>query len=62
MEVGLVKNLMHNLPEFNRLFPGEEATWSRIGNRLVERDREAQAASAAAVTPVRHTIKIEAVN
>ena len=61
MEVGLVKTATHNLPEFSRLFPDEAETWSRIAKGLLQRDRAAQAASAAAVVPVRHTIRIEVV-
>lgn len=61
MEVGLVKNLIHNLPGYQSVLPGEEKTLERFAKGLVERDREARNASAAAVVPVRHTIKIEAV-
>ncbi|MCE5268171.1 MAG: SGNH/GDSL hydrolase family protein [Planctomycetaceae bacterium] len=61
MEVGLIKTLIHDLPGYKSALPGEEKTLERFATALVERDREARNASAAAVTPVQHTIKIEAV-
>jgi lysophospholipase L1-like esterase len=62
MEVGLVKNLLHLLPDYKRLFPEERQSLDRIANGLVQQDKAARDASAAAVQPVKHTIKIKPVN
>lgn len=61
MEVGLIKTAMHNLPEYARLLPEEQPALERLADKLVEKDKEARNASAAAVTPVKHTIKLEIV-
>lgn len=61
MEVGLIKNAMHSLPIYRQLAPSEGDSLDRIAKTLLERDREARDASAAAVVPVRHRLKIEAV-
>jgi hypothetical protein len=62
MEVGLVKTLLHNRPDYKRAFPEEQEALDRIANGLVKQDKAAQAASAAAVAPVKHTIKVKPVN
>jgi lysophospholipase L1-like esterase len=61
MEVELVKNLLHNLPAYVRRAPEEKDALDRIGTALVKSDVEAREACAAAVAPVKHTIRIEAV-
>ena len=61
LEVQLVKNLMHNLPSYQQVVPEEAAALDRIARALVKKDQEARNASAAAVQPVRHTLKLEAV-
>ncbi|MEN6449919.1 MAG: SGNH/GDSL hydrolase family protein [Thermoguttaceae bacterium] len=61
MEVGLIKTLIHDLPGYKIALPGEEKTLERLAEGLAERDREARDASAAAVVPVKHRIRIEAV-
>jgi len=61
MEVGLVKNLIHNLPAYIQALPEERATLERIADALVNQDKAARDAAAAAVQPVRHTLKIETV-
>ncbi len=60
MEVQLVKSLLHNLPAYEQIVPEEKPTFERIAAALVKKDKEARDASAAAVQPVKHTIKIEA--
>jgi hypothetical protein len=60
MEVALVKQLLHNLPEYLRLLPEEKETMERIAAALVAKDKAARDEPAAAVAPVKHTIKIEA--
>jgi len=61
MEVGLVKSCLHSLPDFKRLVPDEQETLDRVANALLKRDQAAQAASTAAVVPVKHTIKVKPV-
>ncbi len=61
MEVQLVKNLLHNLPTYQQAVPEEATAFDRIARGLVNKDQRARDASAAAVTPVRHTLKFEAV-
>ena len=61
MEVDLDKRLIHDLPGYGRLVPDEKPSLDRIADALVKRDVTAREASAAAVKPVRHTLKIEAV-
>ncbi len=59
MEVGLIKTLIHNLPAYQRAAPDEAPAIDRIAERLVNQDRQAREAAAAAVQPIRHTIRIE---
>jgi lysophospholipase L1-like esterase len=61
MEVNLIKSLLHNLPAYKQMVPEESETLERIAGVLLKKDKEARDASAAAVRPVRHAIKIEAV-
>ncbi len=60
MEVELVKSLVHNLPAYARRVPEEKESLDRIAGALVKQDVEARDACAAAVVPVKHTIKVEA--
>src|SRR3954471_9239222 len=60
-ETPLVKSLITKLPDFKKLVPEESAAIDKIAATAVHRDQEMIAASAAAVTPVRHTLVIEAV-
>ncbi len=59
MEVGLIKNLLHNLPEYKHVVPTEQEALERIAAALLKQDQAARDASAAAVVPVKHTLKIE---
>jgi hypothetical protein len=61
MEVELVKNLIHNLPAYLRRAPDEKESLERNGSGLVKSDVEARNASAEAVGPVKHVLKIEPV-
>lgn len=61
LEVGLVKTLIHNLPEYEKHAPAEKPALERIAKTLLEKDKAARDASAAAVRPVKHTIKVEPV-
>ena len=61
MEVQLVKILIHNLPQYEQAAPEEHAALEQVAARLVRKDKAAREASAAAVEPVKHVIKIEAI-
>ena len=61
METTLVKSLLHSIPDFKRIVPAEQESLDRICGALMKQDREARDASAAAVVPVRHVLKVEAV-
>jgi lysophospholipase L1-like esterase len=60
-ETPLVKSLITKLPDFKKLVPEESAAIDKIGATAIKHDRELIAASAATVTPVTHTLVIEAV-
>jgi hypothetical protein len=57
---GLIEDLMHNLPAYQRAASEEAPAIDRIAAGLVKQDKEARDAAAAAVQPVKHTIQIEA--
>lgn len=59
MEVQLVKVLMHNLPQYAKFAPEEAEAFDRVAKKLVAQDQAARDASAGAVTPVKHMIKVE---
>ena len=61
MEVNLVKSQVHNLMDYQRMVPEEAQAFERVAEKLVARDKQARDESAAAVVPVKHTIKIEKV-
>ncbi len=58
-ETPLVKNLLHNLPQYEAAAPDEKEALQRIAMKLIDKDKALREASAAAVTPVMHTIKVE---
>lgn len=60
-EVPLVKSMVHNLLEYERLAPEERAAFDRVREKLVAKDKELRDASAEAVKPVKHVIKVEIV-
>ncbi len=60
-ETPLVKNLLHNLPEFKLLMPEESEAFDRVPLAGLRRDQALFAKAAAAVTPVEHTLVIEAI-
>ncbi len=59
METPLVKQLIHDLPAYRQAALEETEALDRIANALLKKDKQAVDASAAAVVPVTHTIKIE---
>jgi lysophospholipase L1-like esterase len=60
-ETPLIKSLVTKLPEFKQLVPEESAAFEHIAATAIQRDQKMFAAAAAAVTPVKHTLVIEAV-
>lgn len=58
-ETPLVKQLIHDLPAYKDAAPNEGETLDRIANSLIQKDKTLVDASAEAVKPVTHTIKIE---
>lgn len=61
LEVQLVKNLLHDIPTYKQIAPDEAESLEDVADALVAKDKEARDASAAAITPVKHVIKIEVV-
>jgi hypothetical protein len=59
-ETPMIKDLINKLPRFRQLVPEETEAFDRIRAALARRDDELAAKSAAAVVPVKHTIRIEA--
>jgi hypothetical protein len=55
-----VKSMIHNLRDYKRHVPEEGEALDRIAAALMKKHRPMVEASAAAVKPVRHTIKVEA--
>ncbi len=60
-ETPLVKQLLHDLPSYERLVPEEKETFSKLRPALVAKDKPLREASEQAVAPVKHTIKVEEV-
>ncbi len=59
-ETVLVKNLIHNTPDYKRLIPEEAAALDKIVESGIRRDKSLSAESYAAVAPVRHKLVITA--
>jgi lysophospholipase L1-like esterase len=60
-EVPLVKSLLHSLPDWQRNVPTEKETLDKLVSVIMQKDKTLFDAAAAAVAPVKHTLKIEAV-
>jgi lysophospholipase L1-like esterase len=58
-ETPLVKNMMHNMPEYRRLLPEAADTLSQLTAAGLNHDRQLIKESAAAVKPVTHKLIIE---
>lgn len=58
-ETPLVKNFLHNLPANLQMLPEQKESWDKITTAAIEKDAALRTASSAAVTPVKHTIKLE---
>jgi len=60
-ETGLVKSVVTKLPDFRKLVPEESAAIDRIAATGIRHDKQLFEAAAATVTPVKHTLVIEAI-
>ena len=60
-ETPLVKTLLNGMPELRRMVPDEKESFDRIEKSAMKRAADLFNASSAAIKPVKHTIKIEAV-
>lgn len=58
-ETPMIKEIINKLPQMQRLVPEEKEAFERVRAALAKRDKELFDAAAAAVVPVKHTIKIE---
>jgi hypothetical protein len=61
METPLIKTAMQNLPAYFQMLPEEKDAVTNLQIALLKKDKVARDECAAAVKPVTHTIKIEAV-
>ncbi len=60
-ETQLTKVLLHYLPQYKTAAPGEVEALDRVAAEAIAGDQALAEASSAAVTPVRHTLKVEVV-
>jgi hypothetical protein len=60
-ETPLIKELLHRWPEFAKLLPDQKAAFDQIAQAAIDKSKALNDAAAAAVVPVKHTIKIEQV-
>jgi hypothetical protein len=58
-ETPLVKNMLHNMPEYRRLLPEAADTLSQLAAAGLNHDCESMKKSSAAVKPVTHKLVIE---
>jgi lysophospholipase L1-like esterase len=59
-ETGLVKSVVTKLPDFRKLIPEETAAIEKIATSGIRHDKGLFESAASAVTPVKHTLVIEA--
>jgi lysophospholipase L1-like esterase len=60
-ETGLVKSVVTKLPDFRKLVPEETEAIDKIATAGIRHDKQLADAAAATVTPVKHTLVIEAI-
>jgi len=58
-ETPATKVLLHSLMEWRKIFPAQDPTVENLQQTVLDRDKALRNAAAAAVVPVKHTIKIE---
>lgn len=58
-ETPLVKTLLNGLPEMRKMAPTEDECFNKIESSAIKHAKDLEDASAKAVTPVKHMIKIE---
>ncbi len=61
-ETPLVKEMIHNMPKYIEFAPEEKEALDRVVAKGIAKDKTLIDASLAAVTPVKHTIKVEVGN
>jgi lysophospholipase L1-like esterase len=61
-ETPLIKEMLQRWPEFVKMVPDQKAAFDQIANAAIEKAKSLNDTAAAAVTPVKHTIKIEKVS
>ena len=61
-ETLLTKVLLHLLPQYKDVAPAESAALDRVAAAAIVRDQALTEASSAAVVPVRHVLKVEAIH
>lgn len=60
-ETPLTKTILHLLPTYRDLAPEEGPALDRIAAKAIARDESLATASSAAIEPVKHTVRVEAV-
>jgi hypothetical protein len=60
-ETPLTKVLLHYLPDYKAAAPEESAALDRVAAAAIARDQALAEASTAAVKPVRHVLRVEAI-
>jgi lysophospholipase L1-like esterase len=60
-ETGLVKSVITKLPDFRKLVPEETAAIDKIAETALRHDKDLFESAATTVTPVKHTLMIEAI-
>ncbi len=58
-ETPMIKDLINKIPSMERMVPEEKEAFDRVRAALAKRDQTLFDAAAAAVVPVKHTIKVE---
>lgn len=61
-ETPAVKDLLHHMPTWNSLLPDEQGQVERLKASLIRKARALSESSRSAVTPVKHSIRIEPVS
>jgi hypothetical protein len=61
-ETFLVKNLLHQLPEYIKQLPEQKELLDKLAQAGIDKAKVLNDASVAAVKPVKHTIKVEKVD
>ena len=60
-ETPMMKEMLHNLPEWKKAGAGQEGAFTELEKGMMQADAALREAAAKAVQPVRYTVKVEAV-